>query len=1000
MIKCPTCGSDAPDSARSCVVCSTPLSRPTVATAVLTPPFPLRQTTPDSETIANPFPNPLTAGGSATNLVPGQTFGQRYQIISLLGVGGMGAVYHVWDSELALSLALKVIKPDPDPLATQELERRFKRELVLARQVTHTNVIRIHDLGEIGGIKYITMPFVHGTDLARLLATEGKLPIARALPLARQIVSGLRAAHEVGIVHRDLKPANILIDDSEKALITDFGIARSTDAGTFATAAGAIIGTLAYMAPEQATGKPVDQRADIYAFGLIFSEMLIGKRGSSGGDTALAMLIERATHAPQRLRSVDPTITEGLDALVARCLNPDADARFQSTQELEAALDRLDAEGHAKTVAAPIPAAKVRSQVLPVILAIALGLAIGLGGWAYFGPDATAPPPVAPAHAPVSVLIADFDNQANDPVFTGALEQALNIGVEGASFITSYSRTGAQQIARQLKPGSSLNGESARLVAEREGISYVLTGAIATQGAGYLLTVAAIEPASGKERAKVQQAVSSKADVLQGITSVASQLRDHLGDTTPESVRRANEETVTTTSLDALHSYSIAQDMSSTGRWVESIEHYQAAIGHDANFGRAYSGWATSLYNLGRRDESTKVWEKALPLMNHMTDREKYRTLGAYFLGPGLSYKEAIDNYTKLVAAYPTDRAGEHNLALAYFQGLDLPQAIAHGRRAVEIYPRDTRARNNLALYLMYAGDFKASAEEATKVLENNPAQYKAYLPLAAAAYASNDLAAVRNAYGQMAKIGAAGASLSAYGLADLAMYEGKWQEAEKILQAGVAEDDKSNNRVARAAKHIALAEVRLAQGQNSQALAAAKEAVAIREDATLVPAALISVRAGRSADARAIADELGKQFQPRSRAYGAIVRAEISRASGRLVEGADALVPAQTLADLWLGRFVLGVINVEAGRYAAALGELNQCLKRRGEATAIFLDDVPSFRRLVPLRYWMGRAQGGLSNSSAAAEDYRAFLALRPDEARDPLVLDAQKRLAAISPR
>ena len=241
--------------------------------------------------------NPFTTGGAAVSLVPGQTFGQRYQIISLLGVGGMGAVYHVWDSELGLSLALKVIKPDSDPLATQELERRFKRELVLARQVTHTNVIRIHDLGEIDGIKYITMPFVHGTDLARLLAAEGKLSVARVISLARQIVSGLRAAHEVGIVHRDLKPANILIDDSEKAIITDFGIARSTSAGTFATAAGAIIGTLAYMAPEQATGKPVDQRADIYAFGLILSEMLVGKRGSSGGDTALALLIERASHA-------------------------------------------------------------------------------------------------------------------------------------------------------------------------------------------------------------------------------------------------------------------------------------------------------------------------------------------------------------------------------------------------------------------------------------------------------------------------------------------------------------------------------------------------------------------------------------------------------------------------------------------------------------------------------------------------------------------------------
>jgi len=931
-----------------------------------------------------------------TNLVPGQTFGLRYQVISLLGVGGMGAVYHVWDSELALSLALKVIKPDPDPVATQELERRFKRELVLARQVTHINVIRIHDLGEIDGIKYITMPFVHGTDLAQLLAKEGKLPVARALGFARQVVSGLRAAHEVGIVHRDLKPANILIDDSEKAVLTDFGIARSTDAGTFATAAGAIIGTLAYMAPEQATGRPVDQRADIYAFGLIFSEMLIGKRSSSGGDTALALLIERASHAPPRVRTVDPSVPEALDAIIAHCLNPDPAARYQSSHELEAALDRLDANGNERVVPAPPEPAKARSQLLPVSLAIALGLAIGLGGWLYLHPQTSAPTVAAPAHAPVSVLIADFDNQANDPVFTGALEQALNIGIEGASFITSYSRTTALQTAQRLNPGSTLNLAAARLVAEREGINYVLTGRIAPSGSGYQLTVKAIDPASGKERADVTQPVASKAAVLAGITTVASGLRDALGDTTPETDRRANQETVTARSIEALHSYSLAQDLSSTGRWVESIEHYQAAIKVDPNFGRAYSGWATSLYNLGRRDESKAVWDKALPLMDSMTDREKYRTLGAYFLGPGLSYKEAIDNYTKLVAAYPTDRAGEHNLALAYFQALDLPQAIAHGRRAVDIYPRDTRARNNLALYLMYAGDFKTAAEEANKVLADNPAQYKAFLPLAAAAFAANDLAGARDAYGRMAKIGAAGSSLSAYGLADLAMYEGKWQDAEKILLAGIGEDEKSNNRVARAGKLIALAEIRLAQGQNPQALAAIKDALAIREDATLAPAALMSLKAGRAADARAIADELSKQFQPRSRAYGAIVRAEMSRASGRLVEAADALAPAQALADVWLGRFVLGTINVEAGRHAAALGELNQCLKRRGEATSIFLDDLPTFRYLAPLRYWTARAQEGLGNASAAAEDYRAFLALRAEDSRDPLVLDARKRVAA----
>src|SRR5215831_4526285 len=164
-------------------------------------------------------------------LAPGQSFGARYHIIRLLGAGGMGAVYQAWDAELGVSVAIKIIRPEimADPKTADEVGRRFKRELLLARQVTHKNVVRIHDLGEIDGIKYITMSFVDGIDLATLLKQEGPLPISKVMPLARAVVSGLVAAHAAGVVHRDLKPANIMINAADNdALIMDFGIARSS----------------------------------------------------------------------------------------------------------------------------------------------------------------------------------------------------------------------------------------------------------------------------------------------------------------------------------------------------------------------------------------------------------------------------------------------------------------------------------------------------------------------------------------------------------------------------------------------------------------------------------------------------------------------------------------------------------------------------------------------------------------------------------------------------
>ena len=184
-----------------------------------------------------------SAGDASGPLTLGQNFGDRYHIVRLLGLGGMGAVYQAWDAELGVVVALKVIRPEAaaDPQAAQALERRFKQELLLARQVTHKNVVRIHDLGEIQGIKYITMPYVEGEDLSTVLKREGRLPVAQTLRIARSVVSGLAAAHAAGVVHRDLKPANIMVDPDGEAMIMDFGIARSIGPTISAGAAGAAV---------------------------------------------------------------------------------------------------------------------------------------------------------------------------------------------------------------------------------------------------------------------------------------------------------------------------------------------------------------------------------------------------------------------------------------------------------------------------------------------------------------------------------------------------------------------------------------------------------------------------------------------------------------------------------------------------------------------------------------------------------------------------------------
>ena len=304
-----------------------------------------------------------TAGSAApakSNSGPlelGQEFGKRYQIIKLLGLGGMGAVYQAWDIVLGIVVALKVVRPEigADPKKAAELDQRFKRELLLAREVTHKNVVRIHDLGEIDGIKYITMSFIDGEDLSSVLKARGKaLPVSQALPIIRSVLSGLVAAHDAGVVHRDLKPANIMISSEDgEAHLMDFGVARSTSGASSKpaaiagldlekldipdlgeTMAGAVVGTLQYMPPEQFRGQVADQRADLYTLGLIFYDMLAGGGRAKSAKSAVSEVLKRSEEPPAPIRTVVPEVPEPLETIISRCLEPDLEDRYQTTQEL------------------------------------------------------------------------------------------------------------------------------------------------------------------------------------------------------------------------------------------------------------------------------------------------------------------------------------------------------------------------------------------------------------------------------------------------------------------------------------------------------------------------------------------------------------------------------------------------------------------------------------------------------------------------------------------
>ncbi len=982
-MKCPYCGSASTGPSDRCRTCGRAIPGAAVATT----------------TLATPLPGVSGGDGPATAnpqgpLAPGQEFGARYRILKLLGAGGMGVVYQAWDQTLDIPVALKVIRPEvlSDKVAGEEVERRFKRELLLARQVTHRNVVRIHDLGEIQGTKYISMPFLEGRDLAAVLADAGRLPVTATLDIVKQIGEGLDAAHAAGVVHRDLKPENVMIDPEGRPVIMDFGVSRAVGGDTTLalTTVGSVIGTIEYMAPEQALGQAIDQRVDIYALGLIAYDLLAGRQRFASATTPLNEMMQRMQQAPTALRTNAPEIPAEVERIVARALDPDPEKRYQHVRELIDDIEAFQRGGEFVTA----PRARLP---LAALAAAALALALTVGGATWWVLRGVAPAAVSQPQ-PISVLIADFDNRTSDAVFEGSVEQALGIGLEGASFLTAYPRRDAMRAAAQIaSDGSRLNEQVAQLVARREGVKVVLAGFIERNGAGYRIAVRAIDPADNSREIAAQQVeAGSKSEVLQAVGTIAVRLRKALGDTSAESNDLAQRETFTAGSLEAAREYSLGQELSNANRDEEAIHHYRRAIALDPNFGRAFSGLASVEARLGQSENAEQHFLKATSLAEKMTEREKLRTLGAFFVQMKGDYDQAIQTYSDLVRQYPGDGAAHNNLAVAYFNTGNFQKAREEGARVIDVFPRSVLYRYNHALYAMYAGDFDTAEREARIALELNPNTPKAYLAIAMASLARGKTAAAQQAYETARGIGARGASLASIGLADIAMYEGRHEDAVRILQAGVAADLASRSLAAAAPKQLAMADAQLALGRKPEALALVTAALkAPHAPSVLVPAAEILMALGLDAEASRLGQELSARLSRQDQAAGQVIHARLATARGRARDAVAALRATRETADLWLVRFALGAAYVEAGEFAGALVELDQCARRAGELCALFLDDVPTFRYRVPLLYWTARAQAGL-NQPSAAKTLADFLARRPPAAADAITIDARRRLGA----
>jgi serine/threonine protein kinase/Tfp pilus assembly protein PilF len=714
-MNCPQCGSSAPALGGHCPICGAPSSSkvPAVATSVLTP-------TPigpgDSvETTLSTQPPELdgseatrlqTQGGTRVPttgwgpLVIGQNFGPRYHIIRLLGTGGMGSVYQAWDQELEVAVAVKVIRPDvtADPVVAADLERRFKRELLLARQVTDKHVVRIHDIGEIDGIKYITMPYIHGADLATILKREGRVPLPRALSIGRQIVLGLIAAHEAGVVHRDLKPANIMVDESDHAVIMDFGIARSTSGATaFAMTVGAqVIGTVEYMSPEQAKAETVDQRADLYAFGLILRDMLLGGR-HAGATSGVTELMARMQHPPPPLRTVDPTMPEEVDALVSRCLEPDAGTRYQTASELLRDIDRV-AQGDAPSIGLvrrPWSDRSVGHRLLiPIAGAVALVLLL-IAGWLAFQKrsvtgESGGAAVVSPSAPPVTIAVLPFRNASGDPTLDSlgtSISQVLSTTLGQSAHVRTVRPDRLNQVLRdlQISPNATLVPTQLASVADFTSAGHVLWGTLARFG-NQIQINATLQDLSNTETSTLSETAPNEDGLVAAISRLGDAVRERLahGSRSVLEELKSTSWKPSTTSFEALRLYNEGLQLTQQGSYQEALKRFEAATKQDASFALAFSGMAQAYSELGYDNEAQQASRQAMALGDVLPAQEKYR-IAANHYGILNNSEKAIEAYENLVNASPGDTMTRYDLGVLYEESGALDKAQDQFAKVVEL---------------------------------------------------------------------------------------------------------------------------------------------------------------------------------------------------------------------------------------------------------------------------------------------------------------------------
>lgn len=662
---------------------------------------------------------------------PGDELGNRYRVEQMLGQGGMGRVYKAFDKELERMVALKVLQPElvSDPSALQ----RFKQELLLASRISHKNILRIHDLGEADGVKFISMAFVEGEDLHHLLRTHGRLPVDRAVKIAEQLCEALDAAHSEGVVHRDLKPQNVLMGKNDQVFVVDFGLAKSLEASAAGmTRTGQYLGTPRYMAPEQVEAKPVDSRTDLYALGLILFEMLTGEEPFKG-DSTLQIMYRRVKEKAPNPKDLNQEIPDYLARIILRCMERDPAKRYQNAKDILADLQSAHAPSRVKTMQISLPIVERKSWLLAggiAVVALALLFAIpqvrhlvfrgGTSGTT--GPAGV--PPLASGRFVAVLPLQIIGDQSQLGYVAQGIEEALSAKLFQLTDVRVTSNDAAGK-ANQKQPLPK--------IARALGANLLIQGTLQGAGDKIRIDVNLEDVADGKRL---------WSDEFNGVTGDLFTLEDQIynklvaalnvNPTTEETAKAEARPTENVAAYDLyLRGRNALRNSQDPKNIQSALDYFEQALKKDSGFALAFTGISDASMRMFQ-DTKDGFWtQKALAAAqqaDQLNDKlaEVHFALGSVYSATGKN-NEATAELKRAQALAPNSDEAYRRLGDAYRASGDIPQAVQSFQKAVQVDPYYWLNQNALGNAYVQLSDYAKALAAFQQVTQLEPDNANGY---------------------------------------------------------------------------------------------------------------------------------------------------------------------------------------------------------------------------------------------------------------------------------